>query len=362
MNKHLLILGIAVLLICIGLSGCTNEDNSQDGTDASNDLAKFVGIWVCEESGAIYIFSSDGAFSFDAPGEENEGTYEVNDEKLWFTYTFPPELEGEVEGFDYSFSDNDTTFIISPLGYPEYQQRVPSLVDDTILHPTYELHKLFDKIGTRKANLLWKQFLKNNPSSKHLKLYVYINLIMYHHLLTISTDELPEYEELLQQALSQYFKKNKICGDNELFYSELEKYKKEYNSILKKTVIERRKMGYYTIVNQPSLFGKEELIYFDKSPESIVSNITDANESSPFSPAFTKRISKVEKKLISKMKSMMNSDSLDEKKETTTSFFEEQDFFKGFDKELNLLGYDDRHQLYKELHDVAIAFDVPKLL
>ncbi len=113
-------LGIAVLLICIGLSGCTNEDNSQDGADASNDLAKFVGIWVCGESGAIYIFSSDGAFSSDAPGEENEGTYEVRDEKLWFTYTFPPELEGELEGFDYSFSDNDTTFIISPLGYPEY--------------------------------------------------------------------------------------------------------------------------------------------------------------------------------------------------------------------------------------------------
>lgn len=120
MNKHLIVLGLAVLLICIGLSGCTNEDNSQDGADTSNDLAKFVGTWVCEESGGIYTFSSDGAFSFDAPGEENEGTYEVRDEKLWFTYTFPPELEGEVEGFDYSFSNNDTTFIISPLGYPEY--------------------------------------------------------------------------------------------------------------------------------------------------------------------------------------------------------------------------------------------------
>ena len=120
MNKHLIVLGIAVLLICVGLSGCTNEDNSQDGADASNDLAKFVGTWMYEESGGIYTFSSDGAFSFDAPGEENEGTYELRDEKLWFTYTFPPELDGEVEGFDYSFSDNDTTFIISPLGYPEY--------------------------------------------------------------------------------------------------------------------------------------------------------------------------------------------------------------------------------------------------
>jgi len=120
MKKQLIITMMAVLLIAVGLSGCTNEDNNQDGTDASNDLARFVGTWMYEESGGIYTFSSDGVFSFDAPGEENEGTYEVRDEKLWFTYTFPPELEGEVEGFDYSFSDNDTIFIISPLGYPEY--------------------------------------------------------------------------------------------------------------------------------------------------------------------------------------------------------------------------------------------------
>ena len=37
MNKHPIILGIAVLLICVGLSGCMNEDNSQDGADTSNE-------------------------------------------------------------------------------------------------------------------------------------------------------------------------------------------------------------------------------------------------------------------------------------------------------------------------------------
>ena len=122
MKKQLIItmMTILVVCICIGLIGCTNEDNNQDGTDASNDLARFVGTWLYEGSGGIYIFSSDGVFSFDAPFEKNEGTYEVRDEKLWLTYTFPPELEGEEEGFNYSFSDNDTIFIISPLGYPEY--------------------------------------------------------------------------------------------------------------------------------------------------------------------------------------------------------------------------------------------------
>ena len=119
MNKHLIILGIVVLLICVGLSGCTEQPNNEDDNTIS-EYDRFVGIWMYEESGGIYTFSSDGAFSFDAPGEENEGTYEVRDEKLWFTYTFPPELVGEVEGFDYSFSNNDTTFIISPEGYPEY--------------------------------------------------------------------------------------------------------------------------------------------------------------------------------------------------------------------------------------------------
>ena len=38
MNKHLIIFGIVVLLICVGLSGCMNEDNSQDGADTSNEL------------------------------------------------------------------------------------------------------------------------------------------------------------------------------------------------------------------------------------------------------------------------------------------------------------------------------------
>ena len=38
MNNRLSILGIAVLLICVGLSGCMNEDNSQDGADTSNEL------------------------------------------------------------------------------------------------------------------------------------------------------------------------------------------------------------------------------------------------------------------------------------------------------------------------------------
>ena len=119
MNKHLLVSGIAVLIICVGLSGCTEQPNNEDDNTIS-EYDRFVGTWMYEEIGGIYIFSSDGTFSFDAPGEKNEGTYEIRDEKLWFTYTFPPELEGEVEGFDYSFSDNDTTFIISPEGYPEY--------------------------------------------------------------------------------------------------------------------------------------------------------------------------------------------------------------------------------------------------
>lgn len=117
-----MVFGCAILLLFVGLSGCEEEYSGNGGNNENGFLdSRFFGTWIAQESGAIYAFSSDGAFSFNAPEEEYEGTYEVEDEKLWFTYTSPPELEGDVEGFNYSFSGNDTIFTISPIDYPEFE-------------------------------------------------------------------------------------------------------------------------------------------------------------------------------------------------------------------------------------------------
>ena len=115
MKYRLVTIAISVLLVIIVLSGCT--ENTETPSDS---MSKFVGTWISDERGATYNFSSDGSFSFFAPDEEYEGTFEIEGEKLRFTYTSPTELEGEEEEFDYSFSENDTIFTISPAGYPEY--------------------------------------------------------------------------------------------------------------------------------------------------------------------------------------------------------------------------------------------------
>ncbi|EMR73541.1 hypothetical protein MBGDN05_00777 [Thermoplasmatales archaeon SCGC AB-539-N05] len=58
MNKKLLIVGIAVLLICVGLSGCTQESTV-------TDESKIVGFWEIEDSsgepsGIYFEFTSTG--------------------------------------------------------------------------------------------------------------------------------------------------------------------------------------------------------------------------------------------------------------------------------------------------------------
>ena len=103
MKKQIAIIGIVGMLFIIGLSGCTNEDNSQDSTDASNDLARFVGTWrYGSESNLLkYTFFSDGTFSH---GSTN-GTYEIKDGKLVLHgfATLP---------YEYLFSDDDKTVTI----------------------------------------------------------------------------------------------------------------------------------------------------------------------------------------------------------------------------------------------------------
>ncbi len=42
MNKHLLVSGIAVLLICVGLSGCTEQTNNEDDNTIS-EYDSFIG-------------------------------------------------------------------------------------------------------------------------------------------------------------------------------------------------------------------------------------------------------------------------------------------------------------------------------
>lgn len=96
MNNKLIILGVAILLISVGLlSGCEEID-----VGLSNEEKRFVGDW--EYVGTVggvgdMVFFSDGTYS---GGYGNE--FEVKDGKLVIIRS-----DGYQYAFDYIFSNND---------------------------------------------------------------------------------------------------------------------------------------------------------------------------------------------------------------------------------------------------------------
>jgi len=74
MKNHLVVVGIAVLLIFVGLSGCINE---------TGERSKFFGTWISEDGYFIYTFYSDGTGKFTGYYDENKSAiWEIGDGKL----------------------------------------------------------------------------------------------------------------------------------------------------------------------------------------------------------------------------------------------------------------------------------------
>ena len=104
-------ISIAILLLTIGLSGCTSEQNN--GDVIGNLDSRLFGTWIFTY-GAIettYTFSPDGTFSFDTG--TLTGTYTTNNGKISFTYT-----NGDPVTYtsDYSFTNNYTLNITDEYG------------------------------------------------------------------------------------------------------------------------------------------------------------------------------------------------------------------------------------------------------
>ena len=99
MKKQLIIIGIIVLLITVGLCGCT-ETNS-----LSAEEKKFVGTWIMQGPETIITFYSDSRMGGDL-GQK----YEIKDGKLIIL----TEISGgyKQELYNYSFSDNETKLIL----------------------------------------------------------------------------------------------------------------------------------------------------------------------------------------------------------------------------------------------------------
>ena len=112
--KKQLIIGIVVLLICVVLSGCNEQ---QTTNTEKSDEDRITGTWFISElfegsSRTItYIFSPDKTYkvigSYKNYTESFNGTWKIEDNKLVVT------IEGRTLIGNYQFSNNEKTLTIT---------------------------------------------------------------------------------------------------------------------------------------------------------------------------------------------------------------------------------------------------------
>jgi uncharacterized protein (TIGR03066 family) len=110
MKKQLMIVGIIVIFLTVGLSGC-NENTSK------SDEEKIIGTWTNRDlhDGSIesnsYIFYTNKTFkvigSYESEVLNINGTWNITDNKLVMT------AEGETKTADYKFSENNKTLTLT---------------------------------------------------------------------------------------------------------------------------------------------------------------------------------------------------------------------------------------------------------
>ncbi|MCJ7697666.1 MAG: hypothetical protein MUO73_04980 [Thermoplasmata archaeon] len=75
MKKQLMIVGIIVILLIVGLSGCTNKE-----TETKYSI---VGTWTERENTTNQmIFNKDGTYTFITENGIGEGTYTINSTEI----------------------------------------------------------------------------------------------------------------------------------------------------------------------------------------------------------------------------------------------------------------------------------------
>jgi hypothetical protein len=105
MKKQLIIIGIIVMLVCIGLSGCTNTTIS--------DEERLIGTWdVSMTSQGKNIREDRWEFRSDHTYEtiSSNGTWKITNNKLILTYTTQTQ---STKTMDYVFSNNYNTITIT---------------------------------------------------------------------------------------------------------------------------------------------------------------------------------------------------------------------------------------------------------
>jgi len=105
-KKQLVIIGIIILLVCLGLSGCSN---------LLCDKNKFIGVWngtyhsiLLENTSANITFLSDGTYSANIALKPESGTWEIKDGKI-----VKIDMNNSMTVYTYHFSELDKSLILN---------------------------------------------------------------------------------------------------------------------------------------------------------------------------------------------------------------------------------------------------------
>lgn len=107
MSKKILVVGILLVLVAVGLSGCN------ESLPSSNIDSKLVGTWVYNTYGVdlVITFFSDGKFNDEYLFS---GEYEIKDEKLVISSVIDGTEFSRV--YDYYFTENNTKLHLTEVG------------------------------------------------------------------------------------------------------------------------------------------------------------------------------------------------------------------------------------------------------
>ena len=100
MNKNLIILGIAILLLVVGLSGC-------NGIGENSELNRFVGKWKSNDIPTVMMFNSDRSCNIGAV----RGMYKLEHDSLVIDLD-----QGVSIIYEYQFSNNNNTLTLTEMG------------------------------------------------------------------------------------------------------------------------------------------------------------------------------------------------------------------------------------------------------
>jgi hypothetical protein len=118
MKKQLIVIGIAILLLILGLSGCFEDSNKDKENGKNSEDNLFIGKWKTsiyyfDENGTRYNETSSNS-TFYTNGTMGSGSVEDN-EIIWTPYTIENNqiCIGEADAqdyycYDFNFSNNGT--------------------------------------------------------------------------------------------------------------------------------------------------------------------------------------------------------------------------------------------------------------